>query len=89
MRILTQRRRLRCRFADAACGTVARMDDQRLATTFIVRITEGDERPFRGTVERARTGERRRFLGIAHLAEVIAAMAGAPADASFHPRRPT
>jgi hypothetical protein len=65
------------------------MDDQRLATTFIVRVTEGDEGPFRGTVERARTGERRRFLGVEHLAEVIAAMAGAPADSSPNPRRPT
>jgi hypothetical protein len=60
------------------------MEHLPLATTIIVRVTEKDGGRLTGTVERARTGERRPFLGVEHIGEVIAEMAAAtpPPDAT-------
>jgi hypothetical protein len=51
------------------------MEPIRHPLTFIVRLSRGNGGVLDGVVERVRTGEKRRFHGVAGLAELIAAMA--------------
>ena len=44
------------------------------SSTFIVRVSRDDQDCVIGIVERARTGQKERFRGLEHLAEVIARM---------------
>ena len=50
------------------------MEAPRPPLTFIVRLTPGDGGVLSGVVERVRSGEKRRFDGVAALAEVITGM---------------
>ena len=52
------------------------MDTHPYFAAFVVRIARGDLGVFTGVVERVRTGEKRRFLDIATVGQVIAEMLG-------------
>ena len=64
---------------------------ERPGLTFIVRVTPADADQLTGTVERVRTGEKQRFIGLEGLGALIAGMVGEATkqpEASTAPQSP-